>query len=260
MIAPASAKSTRAGGNGNGNGKGADKGGTETPVDPPAPSEPTETEEGSIDEEVACLEPVPDAVSPSTTPLAIDVWVLLDGTTTETAQSVMATAAEAYDDLGIALSAAGYQPITTTSRDADQLIADAKAAVGGQPPMGFEVVYVMTARDISATDSLGESTAVAGLADCVGGARFPHHAFAVGEDRDHIDSGVANVGAKIAAHEIGHLFGGHHHLANCIEAVATAPKESCTLMFNLVDFQALRFSTVNGAIVRGHAEHAAADG
>jgi hypothetical protein len=104
---------------------------------------------------------------------------------------------------------------------------------------------------------------VAGLADCIGGVAFPSRAFAVGEvlDPDGVDLGIAvlsaNLTAKVFAHEVGHLMGGHHHYANCAEGIASDPNEvgtPCTLMFNDVGFSSLAFSTVNTLVVRGHSE------
>ena len=69
---------------------------------------------------------------------------------------------------------------------------------------------------------------------------------------------TVNGTAVVAAHEIGHLMGAHHHYANCVEGIA--PDEllgleltPCTLMFNAVNPASLRFSAVNGPVVRGHA-------
>ena len=98
---------------------------------------------------------------------------------------------------------------------------------------------------------------------CIGGVRYPDRAFAVGEARR--DPGVhggpvaaiAHADAKIAAHEIGHLLGAHHHYANCAEPeVAGDPLDVAprTLMYNYLEFLDLRFSQLNAAVVRGHAE------
>ena len=93
--------------------------------------------------------------------------------------------------------------------------------------------------------------------------RFPDRAFAVGEDiTENRPLGpfvtTVNGTAVVAAHEIGHLMGAHHHYANCVEGIR--PDEllgleltPCTLMFNAVNPASLRFSSVNGPVVRGHA-------
>ncbi len=128
----------------------------------------------------------------------------------------------------------------------------------------------MTSRDIEA---LGQK-AVAGQAECIGGAAFKEHSFNVSEAQQESDPAgvvfgpirlVPDQAAKITAHEIGHLFGGQHHFANCVgglrtDAVSGGDSSPCTLMFNSADFIALHFGTVNGRIVRGYAlVHAAAN-
>ena len=117
-----------------------------------------------------------------------------------------------------------------------------------------------------------ESAAEAlGCAVIPGGVGNPENAFAVGEigdalvaPKDGIPIGPVtfyrDFAAKVAAHEIGHLLGGHHHYQECatpdpvVSAVARAEVGACTLMSNAVDFQTLPFSTLNGVVVRGHAE------
>jgi len=97
--------------------------------------------------------------------------------------------------------------------------------------------------------------------------RFKTRAFAVGEatgiDPFAIGPFVLEVDAypEIAAHELGHLMGAHHHYANCVEGLLTGAANDlspCTLMFNFVDFQSLNFSQINGPVVRGHAVQYAA--
>jgi hypothetical protein len=153
--------------------------------------------------------------------------------------------------------------------NAQDIINLAKAQLGGARPAGIDVVYTVTDLDIQ-LPSLGN--AVAGLADCIGGVGVASRAFAVGEMGVLIpDEGGIKIGpiafykdltAKIAAHEIGHLMGGHHHYQECGTAAGFAVQRGepgpCTLMTNAVDFQTLPFSNLNGLIVRGHAEKYAA--
>jgi hypothetical protein len=149
--------------------------------------------------------------------------------------------------------------------DAQEIIDLAKAELGGRRPAGFDIVYVLTDLDIQ-LPSLGNI--VAGLADCIGGVTYDDRAFAVGEIAEELPFGpytfYKDVTAKIAAHEIGHLMGGHHHYQSCGDAVVGASANGevgpCTLMTNAVDFQSLPFSALNGVVVRGHAvEWAAAN-
>lgn len=149
----------------------------------------------------------------------------------------------------------------TRTRDAATINALAKSALGGTRPAGIDVVF--TATDLDVTDPvLGEN--LTGLADCVGGIRYPSMGFAVGEitGSEPIKIGPAvfyhQSYAKTMAHEIGHLLGAHHHYQECATGLAEGYEEGdvatpCTVMTNALDLQSLNFSAVEGAVVRGHA-------
>ena len=166
-----------------------------------------------------------------------------------------------YDDFALL-----KQPAERTD-NAEEIIALAKKQLGGQRPADIDVVYVLTDLDIQ-LPSLGN--AVAGLADCIGGVALADRAFAVGEtapkEEEEIPIGPVTFykdnTAKIAAHEIGHLMGGHHHYQECGTPAPVAAQRGepgpCTIMTNFVDFQTLPFSTLNSVVVRGHAEKWAA--
>jgi hypothetical protein len=144
--------------------------------------------------------------------------------------------------------------------DSQSIIDLAKEQFGGKRPAGFDIVYVLTDLDMTAP---GIGSAVAGQADCIGGVRYDQHAFAVGEisSFEDLEAGPLTfyhaATSKIAAHEIGHLMGAHHHYQDCVEGIPTELDEGeispCTLMTNAVDFQSLNFSALEGAVVRGHA-------
>lgn len=186
-------------------------------------------------------------------------------------------APQPYEDLGITLEFVGWEvlqpvdPATGQLRErtteTQEIIDLAKEQFGGVRPDGVDIVYVATDLDIQA---LGQ-TAVAGQADCIGGVANDANAFAVGEVGDalvHPKDGIAigpvsfykDFAGKVFAHEVGHLMGGHHHYQECgtpdavITAAGRAEVGACTLMSNAVDFQTLPFSTLNGLVVRGHAE------
>ncbi len=214
-----------------------------------------------------CTQVVPAAVSLDTTAVSLEVRVLLDGIGLERGQTIFDRANAAYGPLGLRLVPSfeavsfGSDGEPADGEDAHGLIDQAKSRFGGQRPAGADVVYVLTAKDISA---LGQ-TAVAGMADCIGGVAFADRAFAVGEDIDtripSFDIGLrflADLSAKTAAHEIGHLFGGHHHYANCAEGTPSAATDRefapCSLMFNDLSLQALRFGVLEGVTVAGHAQ------
>jgi hypothetical protein len=207
-----------------------------------------------------CTELVPAAISiPPQSQTRLDVRVLLDGVSQARGEQVLATAASSYAPLGITL-APSFQSVSFSGTDADGLNQQAKNLFGGQRPAGVDVVYTLTSKDIVA---LGQS-AVAGLADCIGGVAFPANAFAVGENFTEDDASLLgltalsrNLSAKVAAHEIGHLMGGHHHYANCAEGIPSelgSEASPCTLMFNDVGLASLNFATLNGVVVRGHGE------
>lgn len=167
-----------------------------------------------------------------------------------------------YDDFALLQPLVDKQPRERTD-DAREIIALAKKQLGGKRPADVDVVYIATDLDIQ-LPSLGK--AVAGLADCIGGVALPDRAFAVGEtapvEEEEIPIGPVtfykDLSAKIASHEIGHLMGGHHHYQECGTTAGSAASRGetgpCSIMTNFVDFQTLPFSTLNGVVVRGHAE------
>jgi hypothetical protein len=222
---------------------------------PTASAQPIEI--GHIPE---CTELVPAAIAPpSSERRTLVARVLLDGVSGSQATGFTTQAARAYDGVGIDFVVDSYQPVSFSGEDAQGLIDQSKALLGGSRPAGTDVVYTLTSKDIQA----GGQAAVAGLADCIGGVAFPNRAFAVGEvlDPDGVDLGIAtvsaNLTAKVFAHEVGHLMGAHHHYANCAEGIPSDPNEigtPCTLMFNDVGFSSLVFSAVNSLVVRGHTE------
>lgn len=217
-----------------------------------------------LDEERECLEAVPAAasvagVTDDGAPVALTVKVLLDGVPQARAEAIFATAAKSYQPLGITMSVTSFETVAFSGVDAQLLINQAKAREGGKRPDGVDVVYTLTTKDIEAIGQTG----VAGLADCVGGIRFDERSFAVGEviSFENLQIGPVTMykdaTARTVAHEIGHLMGGQHHLANCVEDAdgdgANGEATPCALMFNSLDALGPDFGTLNGAVVRGHA-------
>ena len=202
-----------------------------------------------------CLQLTPGAVSVNTTAVTLNLRIVLDGVAMERATQALTDAQKAYTPLNISINPS-YQFVSFTNRDSAALIAEAKGRFGGERPAGTDAVYVMTAKDLT-TD--GTDNSVAGQADCIGGIAFSDKAFAVGEalEDSPLSAGVVVISklnaAKVLGHELGHLLGAHHHYANCGEA-AGGGDAPCTLMFNDVSLQALKFSTVNSSVVRGAAQ------
>jgi hypothetical protein len=220
-----------------------------------APAQAAPIEIGHIPE---CTELVPAGVSLDNTPVNLTTRVLLDGVSVARGQQVFDVARDSYAPLGITLSPT-FETVSFSGTDAQGLIDQSKALFGGTRPAGADLVYTVTSKDIQA----GGNTAVAGLADCIGGVAFGDRAFAVGENFTADEAAVlgipvaGNLTAKVAAHELGHLMGGHHHYANCVEGLLSEfPGElsPCTLMFNAVDLASINFATLNGLVVKGHAQ------
>jgi hypothetical protein len=226
-----------------------------------------------------CLELVPDSatlpVLDTGQKVELSVMLLLDGTDSSVAKQIMTRAAESYRPLNIDLVLSRTKNVSYTTTVSGELIQAAKQTVGGAPPRGIDLVGVFTNKSMQA--ATGGAGTVVGQADCIGGVRWPDTSFFVVSDIRDIEnpqSGstgtLAQMGfnpnvdatAEVMAHEIGHLMGAHHHYSNCLEGIFSSGGENdlspCTLMFPAVNFASLRFSTLEAAIVRGHAiEHAA---
>jgi hypothetical protein len=237
---------------------------------PRASAVPLPSLTGPLDSEpLECLELSPVAVHVPGVDLddaiSLDVALVADrGVTTDRAVAIAGRAAEAYSPLNVSVRIASVQHADLSGEDAQGLMDQTKALMGGTRPAGADIVATVTSVDIAAADQ----TAVLGLADCIGGVRFASHAFLVIEDPvitlEIPDDGVSvgpisfegNLAGKTLAHEAGHLLGAQHHYANCVEGVTTEPTEvsPCTLMFNDADFMSISFGTLESAVVRGHAE------
>lgn len=225
-----------------------------------------------------CLELVPENVSvpvlDTGQPVELSVMLLLDGTDATVAQQMIARAAESYRPLNIRLVLKKTKAVEYTTLVSDELIAAAKATVGGVPPAGIDLVGVFTTKKMQA--ATGGAGTVVGQADCIGGVRWDDTSFFVLSDIRGIENpqsgttGTLNslgfnpnvdATAEVFAHEMGHLMGAHHHYANCVEGNLSSAGQNdlspCTLMFPAVNFASLNFAALEGATVRGHAvQHA----
>ena len=203
----------------------------------------------------------------------IDATIMLDGIARADAEKIVQRANTAYVDYGLeivatyrklALKADSIQTDDTGKPvegiEVQAAVAAAKAALGGSRPLGSDVVYVMTTKDLYLE---GYDDGVLGWAECIGGVRYPNRAFATGEIPTSFSTAGLNfyldAGAKVLAHEIGHLLGAHHEYGNCAqgigpEDVTNREPAACTVMFAYVDFQSLRLGAVDGSVIRGHAE------
>jgi hypothetical protein len=198
------------------------------------------------------------------TPKQLRVAILRDrGVSASRAAFLLTNARRSYSPLKIRLVLAREEAVSFSGTNVHELIAQAKAHFGGRRPSGVDVVAIVTSANI-VNDTGGD---IQGFADCIGGVGYAHRSFLVSEDtalHGYPDGGIpfgpvalyGEFPSKVLAHEIGHLMGAHHHYGNCVEGVVTKLLEvsPCTLMGPSADFISFNFSTLNGIIVRGHAE------
>lgn len=207
--------------------------------------------------------------------IQLHVLVVTDGIAQPDAQAIIDKAEGPYTALNIdlvptfkklTLTGDGYKTNPDGTKrptaDAANLVAEARTLLGGTRPVGTDLVYIATDKDLHLD---GDDT-ISGYADCTGGIRYPTRAFAAGEAWGKVETlGPLNfnidVAAKIAGHELGHLFGAHHHYANCVQGIEAADvnnrePSACTLMHDLIDVQSLRFGSLEAVVIRGHAEAA----
>lgn len=199
--------------------------------------------------------------------ITLETLLMLDGVTKKRARQVMDRVAAAYAPIKIdvverfkrvSFPSEGTGPTGVPAAETQSLIESGKQAVGGARPEGVDVVLVLTSKDVHVDGRFS----VMGRADCIGGVRYPERAFAVGE-ADPPGFNVPelvqrDLGAVVAAHEIGHLLGAVHEHSNCVEGIAerlTEPGVSpCTIMdSDLATLNALRFATLEAAVIRGYA-------
>lgn len=220
-----------------------------------AAEEPPAESSETIDDEIACVQLLPQLTSFENEPVVLRLRILLDGKAgKDQAKAAVAAVRRAYAALDVDVRAS-YRRVEFTGTDAKNLLAQSKKVYGGRIPQGVDVVYTLTDKDIDGGFPAGKN--VAGLADCIGGVRFPEHAFAVGEllpetvRSQTLPLSVQEGTGKTMAHEIGHLLGAHHHYAS-VEGWSATGHEIATLMGPSLSVISLRLSTLEAAVVRGH--------
>jgi hypothetical protein len=128
------------------------------------------------------------------------------------------------------------------------------------PKLKRHHVHLFTDRNLT-QEPVGDI--IAGIANCIGGIGTKY-GYSIGEVglTPPLDVGplraYTNVDVKVSAHEIGHVFGAHHHYADCVEtlpdAILNSTTDFCTLMTNAADFAGSKFGVVETMAVRGFAE------
>lgn len=134
-----------------------------------------------------------------------------------------------------------------TSPDQQTILEFMRSLFGGARPKGTDLVYFFT------------RYWAGGFADCIGGIRDRAHGFAFGST-EYATEGIVpmptvNEG-DIAAHELGHLLGAHHHYANCVEPAPALPAAGgpCTTMWPLAAGISTVFGTLERSFIRSYAE------
>ena len=185
--------------------------------------------------------------------VVIDVLVLLDGVDEEQAREIFERTASAYAPLNISLRT-DFHEVSFIASDVFEFLRVAREYMRGGPPRGFDIVHTLT------SDSMGLAE---GVASCLGGAAGGDTAFSASRTHPQEDVSITPLGirtyidssAGFVAHEIGHLYGGKHNYANCVEGkvedlASERTFNPCTTMWFESTPLSLGFSTINGLIIR----------
>ena len=210
-----------------------------------------------------CQQIPPEEMPPLATAIGMDlelsVRVLFARGTKKVVEQHMVTTGEAFARIGISLDdsydrldvpAAWITPgATLPDATAEQHWKLIKSHYGGVRPPNTDVVYFFSPHWGG------------GMADCIGGVRFADRAFAFGSLDYAIESVVPAPTVDegvIAAHEIGHLLGAHHHYSNCTEAPLLGALEgqaaACTTMSPLATSASAFFGVIERSFIRHFTE------
>lgn len=189
----------------------------------------------------------------------VDVLVLLDGVPLEEGRELLDLAARAYEPLAVHLRA-DFEIATLGAANQRALMQEARALLGGAVPAAYDAVHVLSTKPFPDW----------GSSYCIGGIADPRTAFSTSRPR-HIPVepflgtpflSFLNDDAVTVAHELGHLMGARHEMANCVEGLAAPEHQPCTVMTSgTIDGlpKSLRFSSAGSAVIAAHAHAYAAD-
>ena len=194
--------------------------------------------------------------------LPLELRVLVESQHLTRAKELLARTKEIYRAIGIQTKVR-FQTVAPPSEwgdgedltggpDQPTILAFMKDVLGGRRPHGVDVVYFITRH----WDG--------GFADCIGGIRYADRAFAFGSIDYALEGTVPSPTADegvIAAHEIAHLLGAHHHYSNCAEALPFgAPNgdlNPCTVMSPAAATASGTFGILERSFIRSYvAEYA----
>lgn len=205
-----------------------------------------------------CQEIPPHEIPPLATDLSqmlpLEVRVLVETGDKSKAKEIFKSTRETFSSIGVRVKAR-FEEVAPPSEwgdgndlggpDQPTILAFMKDIFGGRRPPGVDVVYFMTRHWAG------------GFADCIGGVRYDDRAFAFGSIDYRIEGVVPAPTADegvIAAHEIGHLLGAHHHYSNCGEALPSGASRGdanpCTTMSPLAATASQTFGLMERSFIR----------
>lgn len=200
----------------------------------------------------------PASVLPGSDRLTLRVRFVFERGDRKLAKTYAATTVGAFDRIGVDLEPSferidvpeeWEEAALSSGPDMREQIEHIRDHYGGKRPKGTDAVYYFS------------RYWAGGFADCIGGIRWADRAFAIGST-DYATEGIVPSPTVdegvIAAHELGHLLGAHHHYSNCAEA---APKGTlagepgaCTTMSPLAATASTTFGVLETAFIRHYVE------